>query len=99
MSGPKIIQEQKENKFDRALFRDLCRPRAVHRAAISEGARAWQITLEKAAMMADGIGGNPGSVVTQPFWWAVYLHACWFAFRVEQERRKMPAAPDVSVFN
>ncbi len=68
-----------------------------HRWAMIAAMVLW--TLEKAAMMVDGLGGNPGSVVTQPIWWAVYLHAFYFAFRIEQERRKMPAKPDVSVFS
>jgi hypothetical protein len=69
-----------------------------HRWAMIAAMVLW--TLEKVSMLADGLsGGNPASIITQPLWWAVYLHAFYFAFRVEQERRKMPAAPDVSVFN
>jgi hypothetical protein len=52
-------------------------------------------TLEKAVMiiepLAAGTVGSPMSnPVTQIFWWAVYMHAFYLAFRVEQERRRRP---------
>jgi hypothetical protein len=69
-----------------------------HRWAMIAAMVLW--TLEKFSIIADGLAGaNPVSIITQPLWWAVYLHAFYFAFRVEQECRKMPTAPDANVFN
>jgi hypothetical protein len=34
-------------------------------------------------------GAHPsGSIIVPVIWWAIYMHAFWMAFRVEQERRK-----------
>jgi hypothetical protein len=69
-----------------------------HRWAMIAAMALW--TLEKVSYIADGVStGNPVGIITQPIWWAVFLHAFYFAFRIEQERRKLPAAPDVSVFS
>jgi hypothetical protein len=47
-------------------------------------------TADKAFSLIDVLHG-PGSpavrAVIQVVWWCVYMHAFYFAFRVEQERR------------
>jgi len=57
-------------------------------------------TLEKAMMIIEPVlSGTVGSTmsnpVTQIFWWAIYMHAFYLAFRVEQERRKRLTSPEV----
>jgi len=57
-------------------------------------------TLEKAVMIivplqAGTVGSPMSNPVTQIFWWAVYMHAFYLAFRVEQERRKRPIPREV----
>jgi hypothetical protein len=43
--------------------------------------------------LANPAHGGGGMVVPQVIWWATYMHAFWLAFRVEQERGKVPPAP------
>jgi hypothetical protein len=62
-----------------------------HRWAMIGGMLWW--TFEKGF----GIVNDPphgASVIPQLIWWAVYMHAFWVAFQVEQERRKPRSSPD-----
>ena len=63
-----------------------------HRWAMIGAMALW--TLEKALQ---GIS-SPIFAVTALVWWALYMHAFYFAFRVEQERRRAPrpASPAVA---
>ncbi len=58
-----------------------------HRWAMAVAMTLW--TVEKLVSIADGLGGgNPGTLVGQVLWWCIFMHAFYFAFRVEQERRR-----------
>jgi hypothetical protein len=61
-----------------------------HRWAMIAAMVFW--TLEKILGIVDG---PPASIVMQLIWWCVFMHAFYVAFRVEQERRKAPAAAAV----
>jgi len=55
-----------------------------HRWAMLAAMLLW--TAEKLAILASGPGP---SAVSQVVWWAIYMHAFYFAFRIEQRRRKL----------
>jgi hypothetical protein len=58
-----------------------------HRWAMVGAMILW--TVEKLTSIADGLeGAQPGTLVGQVIWWCIFMHAFYFAFRVEQERRK-----------
>jgi len=69
-----------------------------HRWAMILAMVFW--TLEKAVMVIASVEAGAVSPVSNPateyFWWAVYMHAFYLAFRVEQQRRKRPRPPDVA---
>jgi hypothetical protein len=64
-----------------------------HRWAMIAAMLLW--TLEKILQLADSGGSG---IVLQVVWWVVYMHAFFFAFRVEQARRTRPGT-DVEVFS
>jgi len=57
-----------------------------HRWAMIVSMLLW--TFEKISL----IGGTPGSIIVQIIWWALYMHAFYFAFKVEQKKRALPPA-------
>jgi TRAP-type C4-dicarboxylate transport system permease large subunit len=64
-----------------------------HRWAMIAAMALW--TLEKGLYIVVGVtaaqsGSTSGGglLFTQVIWWCIYMHAFYFAFRVEQERRK-----------
>lgn len=62
-----------------------------HRWAMIAGMILW--TAEKGLMFAFGLHSLARGGITQIIWWCVYMHAFYFAFRVEQARRaRLPAA-------
>ena len=65
-----------------------------HRWAAIAAMVLW--TLEKGVMAITGLNPNhpPSgvSLVVSLLWWAIYMHAFYLAFRVEQERRRLAAA-------
>ena len=64
-----------------------------HRWAMLVAMAFW--TLEKVLLVAGGVGTaqpNGGLVVGQIIWWCTYMHAFYFAFRVEQKRRELAKA-------
>ncbi|MBL6853765.1 MAG: hypothetical protein ISS15_17940 [Alphaproteobacteria bacterium] len=63
-----------------------------HRWAMIAAMLLW--TLEK-VMGVVSTGG--AGIIVQLIWWAAYMHAFFFAFRVEQTRRRVPP-PDIEVF-
>jgi hypothetical protein len=67
-----------------------------HRWAMIGAMVLW--TLEKTFVVLVGLGpahrGAP-LVVGQLIWWCIYMHAFYFALRIEQQRR---ARVDPSVF-
>ena len=65
-----------------------------HRWAMIVAMIYW--TISKVMTIVDGVQSGLGAaIVTQLIWWAIYMHVFWFAFRVEQERRKPRLDPDV----
>jgi len=62
-----------------------------HRWAMIAAMLLW--TFEKVFGL---ISSGGGGAVMQIIWWAAYMHAFFFAFRVEQTRRK---TPDVDIFS
>lgn len=64
-----------------------------HRWAMIAAMLLW--TLEKGFGLVSSGGGG---LFLQIIWWAAYMHAFFFAFRVEQTRRRAPPA-DVEVFS
>ena len=65
-----------------------------HRWAMIVAMIYW--TLSKAMGIVEGFQSGMGaSAVTQIVWWAIYMHAFYFAFRVEQLRRKPALNPEV----
>lgn len=64
-----------------------------HRWATITAMVLW--IADKALSFIDVLSG-PGGVavraVIQVFWWCIYMHAFYFAFRIEQGRRKLPTA-------
>jgi hypothetical protein len=56
-----------------------------HRWAMVGAMLLW--TLEKVAIIV----GHPVMVVAQLVWWCLYMHAFYFAFRIERRRRQIPA--------
>ena len=65
-----------------------------HRWAMITAMVLW--TADKGLSFIDVLGG-PGSqlgrAVIQVIWWCTYMHAFYFAVRVEQERRKLATSP------
>jgi hypothetical protein len=68
-----------------------------HRWAMMAGMVLWTLekALQLAAMVMTRRFANP---VTALLFWALFMHAMFLAYRVEQERRKAPPT-DVEVFN
>ena len=64
-----------------------------HRWAMIAAMMLW--TLEKAFGVIDS--GGMGLIMSV-VWWAAYMHALFFAFRIEQARRRAPTT-DVDVFS
>lgn len=60
-----------------------------HRWAAIAAMLLW--TLEKGDILIEGFNDHKGSPVIQIIWWCIYMHAFYFAFRVEQERRQADA--------
>ena len=62
-----------------------------HRWAMLVAMLVW--TLEKGYLLSLGIdaGTKGGPLVSQLIWWCIYMHAFYFAFRVEQARRNRAA--------
>ena len=61
-----------------------------HRWAMLGGMAYW--TLSKLMVLYATVqAGSGGIVLGQLIWWCIYMHALWFAFRVEQARRKSPS--------
>ena len=60
-----------------------------HRWAILGAMLLW--TAEKAIMISDSVGtsGAGARVFMQVVWWCVFMHAFYFAFRIEQRRRRI----------
>ena len=64
-----------------------------HRWAMLLAMVLW--TLEKIMTLVGGFGPHQvggGAVVSQLIWWCVYMHAFYFAFRIEQKRRAIAKA-------
>ena len=61
-----------------------------HRWAMIVAMVLW--TLEKALVIVGGLGSNVVLAISQILWWAVYMHAFYFAFRIEQKRHKSSPA-------
>lgn len=76
-----------------------------HRWAMIAAMALW--TVEKGVMAFTGLNAkhppNAISLIFSLLWWAVYMHAFYLAFRVEQERRRLSAAgllgQDLSVWD
>jgi hypothetical protein len=66
-----------------------------HRWAMILTMVVW--TIEKGMLIVEPLqgGGTPMNLVVQMFWWAIYMHAFYLAFRVEQERRKRRLSPEI----
>jgi hypothetical protein len=56
-----------------------------HRWAMLAAMVFW--TLEKVYVVYAGAGVPGSNPVVQLIWWCIYMHAFYFAFRVEKERR------------
>jgi hypothetical protein len=53
-------------------------------------------TFERGYLVFLGLNGTIApTVVTQIIWWCIYMHAFYFAFRVEQQRRRRTVAEAV----
>jgi hypothetical protein len=61
-----------------------------HRWAMIAAMVLW--TLEKALQAVS----SPIYAVTAVIWWALYMHAFYFAFRIEQRRRRETTPPDIA---
>jgi hypothetical protein len=61
-----------------------------HRWAFIAAMIYW--TLGKVLAGMDAIEAGSQNVFWQVIWWCIYMHAFWFAFRVEQERKKAVGA-------
>lgn len=71
-----------------------------HRWAMLAGMAWW--TLEKVYAVYTGMQApNPSGslLITSVIWWCIYMHAFWFAFKVEQERRNPTATVVASEFD
>jgi hypothetical protein len=74
-----------------------------HRWAMIAAMLLW--TLEKGVIAVEGLGvghlPSVGRLLSSLLWWAIYMHAFYLAYRVEQERRSLSAAPthDLSVWD
>ena len=64
-----------------------------HRWAMLAAMVLWTFEKGVAVVTPITIGGRSVAPIflTQFIWWAVYMHAFYFAFRVEQEKRKRSA--------
>jgi hypothetical protein len=62
-----------------------------HRWAMIGAMILW--TLEKVL----SIVGTPTSAVVAVIWWALYMHAFYFAFRIEQKRRTLAREADATL--
>lgn len=68
-----------------------------HRWAMMAGMILW--TIEKLVIVVSSIvAHNYAAPVSNVIWWAVYMHAIYFAYRIESERRKNPII-NVSAFD
>ena len=71
-----------------------------HRWAMAAAMVLW--TIEKVLPIVDEFGAHQfvgTNIFTQLLWWAAYMHAFYFAFRIEQQRRVQKKAVDVTVFS
>lgn len=84
--------------FDAALFAILAAfIYHGHRWAMIAAMALW--TFDKILVVWGGLrtlGPSSGSIIVSFFWWAVYMHAFYLAFRVEQQKKKQVTTTTIS---
>jgi hypothetical protein len=70
-----------------------------HRWAMLGGMAWWtfsKLVLLYSTVMSNNPSNPGGLFITSVIWWCIYMHALWFAFRVEQARRKAPKVAEAA---